>query len=257
MPKTSSEKSTTGKSRVHRTARRSVAKPPRGIGARASAARVSEAAKARALRLADALRARYPDAVCELVHENPFQLLIATILSAQTTDVGVNKVTPGLFRRFPDAGAFARAQPTEVEPFIRSIGLYRNKARNIVGASRMLVERFGGEVPRTMAELILLPGVARKTANVVLGNCFGINEGFVVDTHIQRLAVRFGLAKEGDDVRTIERKLMALFPRERWCELSHQIIRHGRRVCKARGGACGMDEICRGFGVCGKRRGGR
>jgi len=214
--------------------------------------RASSPARARAMRLADALRKRYPEAHCALVHRNAFELLIATILSAQTTDIAVNKVTPELFRKYPDARAMAKAKPEELEPFLRSIGLFRNKAKSIAGAARMLGEEFGGEVPRTMAELIRLPGVARKTANVVLGNCFGINEGFVVDTHIARLAVRFGLAKEGDDVKTIERKLMALFPRERWCELSHEIIWHGRAVCRARGGTCKEDAICRAFGSCGK-----
>jgi endonuclease-3 len=221
---------------------------------RVKAVKVTEKAKERALRLADALRERYPDAHCALVHRNAFELLIATILSAQTTDVSVNKVTPALFRKYPDAKAMSKPMPEELEPFLRSIGLFRNKAKSISGAARMLVEEFGGEVPRTMAELIRLPGVARKTANVVLGNCFGINDGFVVDTHIARLAVRFGLAKEGDDVKAIERKLMALFPRERWSELSHEIIWHGRAVCKARGGTCPEDAICREFGVrCGRR----
>lgn len=215
---------------------------------------VSPEARRRALRLADALRQRYPGAHCALVHSNPFELLIATILSAQTTDVAVNKVTPALFRRYPDARAMSKASPEEIEPFLRSIGLFRNKAKSLVGASRMLVEEFGGDVPQSMRELIRLPGVARKTANVVLGNSFGINEGFVVDTHIQRLAVRFGLAKEADDVKVIEQKLMAVFPKERWCELSHQLIWHGRAVCKARGGSCDQDEICREFGVgCGAR----
>lgn len=212
-------------------------------------ARSTPAARARALRLANTLRRRYPDAHCALIHLNAFELLIATILSAQTTDASVNKVTPQLFRDFPDAKALAGATLEDLETHLRSIGLFRNKARNISGAARMLVDDFGGEVPRTMAELIRLPGVARKTANVVLGNCFGINEGFVVDTHIQRLAVRFGLAREEDDVKAIERRLMALFPQDRWCELSHQLIWHGRAVCKARGGRCSADPICREFGV--------
>lgn len=203
----------------------------------------------RALRLADALGERYPDAKCALLYRNPFELLIATILSAQTTDVAVNKVTPALFQRYPDSRAMSNASPADLEPLLRSIGLYRNKAKSLAGAARMLVDEFKGEVPRTMDELTRLPGVARKTANVVLGNCFGINEGFVVDTHIQRLAVRYGLADAGDSVQTIERKLMELFPRQRWCELSHQIIWHGRAVCKARGGTCADDAICREFGI--------
>jgi len=211
-------------------------------------------AKERALHLADALHKRYPDAHCALIHRNAFELLIATILSAQTTDVSVNRVTPALFHKYPDARAMSKAQPEDLEPYLRSIGLFRNKAKSISGAARMLADEFGGEVPRTMAELIRLPGVARKTANVVLGNCFGINEGFVVDTHIARLAVRFGLANDGDDVKLIERKLMALFPRERWCELSHEIIWHGRAVCKARGGTCAEDAICKKFGIgCGRK----
>lgn len=219
--------------------------------------RVTPKAKARALKLADALRRRYPEAHCELVFHSPFELLIATILSAQTTDVAVNKVTPALFARYPDAAALARATPEELEPLLRTIGLFRNKAKSIQGAASMIVSDFGGEVPASLEELIKLPGVARKTANVVLGNAFGINAGFVVDTHIQRLAVRFGLASEGDDVGTIERKLMALLPQDRWCELSHQIIWHGRRVCKARGGTCAQDSICREFGCPGARGGKR
>lgn len=207
-------------------------------------------------RFSEALGRRYPDAHCALVHRNPFELLIATILSAQTTDVAVNKVTPALFREYPNAAAMARATPEALEPFLRSIGLFRNKSKNISGASKMLVDEFGGRVPRTMHELIRLPGVARKTANVVLGNSFGINEGFVVDTHIARLAVRFGIAAEGDDVATIERKLMAAFPRDKWCEISHQLIWHGRAVCKARGGTCENDPICSEFGVaCPGRKG--
>jgi endonuclease-3 len=181
--------------------------------------------------------------------ENPLQLLVATILSAQATDVSVNKVTPALFAAYPTAQAFARASPAEIEPFIRSIGLFRSKAKSIHDSCKMLVERFGGEVPRTMDELLQLRGVARKTANVVLGNCFNINVGFVVDTHIQRLAIRFGLAKPGENPQKIEQRLMALLPQDRWCELSHQFIWHGRRACKARGVACDGHPICSEFGT--------
>ncbi|MBY0112201.1 MAG: endonuclease III [Phycisphaerales bacterium] len=209
---------------------------------------VSKPARERALRLADALRASYPDAHCELVFANPLQLLVATILSAQATDVSVNKVTPALFQAFPTAEDLARTTPSQIEPFIRSIGLFRNKAKAIHEACKTLVERHQGIVPQNMHELLQLRGVARKTANVVLGNCFNINVGFVVDTHIQRLAVRFGLASPGDSVQTIEKRLMALLPRDRWCELSHQIIWHGRRACKARGIACGEHPVCREFG---------
>lgn len=210
--------------------------------------RVTAQAKARALQLADALRESYPDAHCELVFENPLQLLVATILSAQATDVSVNKVSPALFAAFPTAAAFAAATPADIEPYIRSIGLFRSKAKSIHEACKTLVDRFGGDVPQTMDELLQLRGVARKTANVVLGNCFDINVGFVVDTHIQRLAVRFGLAKPGENPQQIEKRLMALLPQDRWCQLSHQIIWHGRRACKARGVACGEHPICRDFG---------
>jgi len=204
------------------------------------------AQKARAAQLLSALKARYPDAHCELNWTQPHELLIATILSAQCTDVAVNKATPGLFKAFPAPGDYARATPDEIEPYIRSIGLFRNKAKAVQATCRMLVERFGGEVPRTMHELLLLRGVARKTANVVLGNCFGINEGVVVDTHVERLSHRMGLSR-GKTPQAIEHDLMALFPQDDWCLLSHLLIFHGRRSCKARGGACAGDAICRRF----------
>lgn len=209
-------------------------------------ARKSAAQLARAARLIAALKARYPDAHCELDWSKPHELLIATILSAQCTDASVNRATPALFRAFPTPADYARATPTEIEPYIRSIGLFRNKAKAVQAACALLVERFGGEVPRTMDELLLLRGVARKTANVVLGNCFGINEGVVVDTHVERLSHRLGLSR-GKTPQAIERDLMALFPREEWCLLSHLLIFHGRRACKARGGSCATDSICREF----------
>jgi len=200
--------------------------------------------RSRAARLLKALRAHYPDAHCELAHSCPHELLVATILSAQATDVSVNKVTPALFAAFPSPADFARATPAEIEPYIKSIGLFRNKAKAIHAAMGAVVERFGGEVPRTMEDLLTLRGVARKTANVVLGNAFGINEGVVVDTHVERLAKRFRLAPVGANVAEVERRLMALFPSERWCMLSHLLIFHGRRACKARGGLCSTDAIC-------------
>lgn len=212
--------------------------------------KVTSAERRRAARLLAALEEHYPGAHCELDFRGPHELLVATILSAQSTDVGVNKATPALFARFPTPADYAAASPEEIEPFIRTIGLYRNKARAIHAAMREVVERFGGEVPRTMEELLTLRGVARKTANVVLGNAYGVNVGFVVDTHIARLAVRFCLAEQGDSVQTIERRLMALFPRERWCDVSHMLIWHGRRACTARGRACVDHPICRGFGRC-------
>jgi endonuclease-3 len=174
---------------------------------------------------------------------------VATILSAQATDASVNKATPALFERFPRPVDYAGSTPGQIEPFIRSIGLYRNKAKAIQAAMGALVERFGGEVPRTMEALLTLRGVARKTANVVLGNAFGIQMGIPVDTHVTRLASRFGLARRDATVAAIEKTLMAMFPRERWCDVSHMLIWHGRYQCKARGACCGGHEICREFGV--------
>jgi endonuclease-3 len=208
--------------------------------------RKSTAQRARAQELLALLKERYPDAHCELDWTKPHELLIATILSAQCTDVAVNKATPGLFRAFPTPADYAAASPEAIEPHIRSIGLFRSKAKAVHETCRLLVERFGGEVPRSMEALVTLRGVARKTANVVLGNCFGINEGVVVDTHVARLSARLGLSR-GKTPQAIERDLMALFPREEWCLLSHLLIFHGRRACKARGGSCAEDPICRRF----------
>lgn len=206
--------------------------------------------KARAERLLGELKRYYPEAHCELNFRSPHELLIATILSAQSTDVGVNKVTPALFARFPTPKDYAAATPEEIEPYIRSTGFFRNKAKAVHAAMAAIVEKHGGEVPRTMEELLSLRGVARKTANVVLGNAFGMNEGFVVDTHIERLARRLCLVPKGATVQMIERHLMALFPRESWCALSHMLIWHGRRACKARLPRCSEHSICRGFGQC-------
>ncbi len=211
--------------------------------------RATSAQKARAMEIYRALFERYPEAHCELDFdpEQPHQLLIATILSAQATDVGVNKATPALFKACPTPQAFAAATPEQIEPYIRTIGLFRNKAKAIVAAMQSVMQDFGGQVPRTMDELLTLRGVARKTANVVLGNAFGINVGVVVDTHVERLAKRFGLCPPDATVAMVERHLMARFPRETWCILSHLLIFHGRRACKARGGLCATDEICRRF----------
>jgi len=206
----------------------------------------------RARRILAALKVRYPDAHCELDWTKPHELLMATILSAQCTDVSVNKATPGLFKAFPTPADYARATPEQIEPYIRTIGLFRSKAKALHETGRILTEKFGGEVPRTMGELLLLRGVARKTANVVLGNCFGINVGVVVDTHVGRLAERFALSRAKTPA-AIEADLMALFPREDWCLLSHLLIFHGRRACKARGGDCANDAICREF--CSEARG--
>lgn len=183
------------------------------------------------------LNAEYPDAHCELDYRNPFELLCATILSAQCTDVRVNMVTPTLFARYPTADALSVATQEDVEEIVRSTGFFRAKAKSLIGMATMLVERFGGAVPRTVAELVPLPGVGRKTANVVLGNAFGINEGIVVDTHVQRLVRRLGLTREADPIG-IEQAMMPLFPREEWALLSHLLIWHGRRVCNARKPEC-------------------
>jgi endonuclease-3 len=196
---------------------------------------VTPAEKARARKVYKALEARHPDAHCELEFRSPHELLIATILSAQSTDVAVNKVTPGLFAAFPTPADYAEATPKDIEPHIRTIGLFRNKAKHINGAMVAIVERHDGVVPRSMDELLALPGVARKTAGVVLSEAFGINMGVVVDTHVQRVAARLGLVDEDMSVAMIERRLMALFPREKWRLLSHLLIFHGRRVSKARG----------------------
>lgn len=222
------------------------ARRPRG----ATPSRPAPAERARASALFEALAKAYPDAHCELEFSSPHELLIATILSAQATDVSVNKATPALFRRFPTPADYARATPQEIEPFIRTIGLFRSKARAVHESMRSVVENFGGRVPRTIDELLTLRGVARKTANVVLSNAFHTHEGVVVDTHVQRLSVRFGLCRPEDTVGAIERRLMALFPREHWGQLSHLLIFHGRRACKARGVACPPHEICARFGDC-------
>jgi endonuclease-3 len=210
---------------------------------------VTATEKKRAAALMEALLAAYPTAHCELTYTSPHELLVATILSAQTTDVGVNKATPALFARFPTPADYARVTPQEIEPFIKSTGFFRNKAKAVHLAMKDVHERFGDRVPRTMDELLSLHGVARKTANVVLGNAYGINVGFVVDTHIERLSKRFALAPQAANVAQIERRLMALFPRESWCKMSHCIIWHGRRACKAHGVECHSNPICAKFGT--------
>jgi endonuclease III len=188
----------------------------------------------------------YPNAVCALKHANAFQLLIATILSAQCTDERVNMVTPGLFQKYKDAKGFAYANPAEIESDIRSTGFFRNKTKSIIGASKKIVEDFHGEVPKTMDELLTLPGVARKTANVVLGTGFGIASGVVVDTHVQRLSERLDLTKHTDP-KKIEQDLMKAIPQDRWILFAHQVIWHGRRVCIARKPRCidcNLKTIC-------------
>ena len=204
--------------------------------------------------LYQALEAMYPDAHCELDYRNPFELLVATILSAQATDVSVNKVTPQLFKAFPGPKEMAAATTADIEAHIKTIGLFRNKAKSVHGASVMIMERYGGEVPRTMEELLELPGVARKTANVVLGEAFGIAAGVVVDTHVQRLSGRFGLVPHEEAPAKVEKVLMELFPQRTWPKLSHLFIWHGRRACKARGGPCCENSVCTTFGSACDRR---
>ena len=197
------------------------------------------------------LHAAYPDAHCELDFTTPLELLVATILSAQCTDKRVNMVTPALFARFPTAEALAAADVGEVEELVKSTGFFRSKAKSIVGMARALVADHGGRVPREMDALTPLPGVGRKTANVILGNAFGINEGVVVDTHVGRLALRLGLTRETDPVK-VEQALAPLFPRDRWTLLSHLLIAHGRAICEARVpkcSACVLADVCPRVGV--------
>jgi endonuclease III len=188
----------------------------------------------------------YPNATCELNFENPFQLVVATILSAQCTDVRVNQVTETLFKKYPDAKAFAYANPSELEQEIRPTGFFRNKTKSVMGASKAIIEKFGGQVPRTMEEILTLPGVARKTANVVLGTAYGIASGVVVDTHVLRLSKRLDLSRN-EDPKKVEQDLMKIIPKEKWIQFSHQLIWHGRRVCFARKPKCiecNMESLC-------------
>lgn len=222
-------------------------RPRPGKVERITRAQVKEA-RAVALPTYARLRTLYPDAHCELDHQGTYQLLVAVVLSAQTTDVLVNKVTPHLFARYPDSRALAAADPAEVGRLLaqRGLGMYNQKAKNIVGLARLLVERHAGEVPRTLAELTELPGVGRKTANVVLGVAFNTPEGVVVDTHVMRLAQRLGWTTHTDPA-DIEQDLMALFPQKEWDMLSHTLIFHGRRCCTALRpacAACGISQAC-------------
>jgi len=218
--------------------------PSKGGARSGGAGRGTDPARVRAI--LKKLDEAYPAATCELKHENAFQLLVATILSAQSTDVTVNQVTPALFRKYPTPAALAYANPSEVEREIHSTGFFRNKTKSIMGASKKIVEEFHGEVPRTMEELLTLPGVARKTANVVLGTAFGIASGVVVDTHVMRLSGRLDLTKNTDP-KKIEQDLMQVIPRDKWILFAHQLIWHGRRVCHARKPKCiecNLDALC-------------
>lgn len=200
----------------------------------------------RAAQILEVLEKTYPAADTELRHRNAFELVVATILSAQCTDERVNQVTPALFQRYPTAAAMAKARPAQIEAMIRSTGFFRAKTKSILGCARALVADHGGEVPRTMAEMVKLPGVGRKTSSVVLGHAYRIAEGIAVDTHVLRVANRLGIAR-GDDPIEVERQLMKLIPTERWIETTDLLIFHGRRICQARRPACGA---CPLFALC-------
>jgi endonuclease III len=212
-----------------KSAAKKPAKSPKDEGLELAPARIEE--------LLRRLRAAYPDAECALNHTNAWELLVATILSAQCTDARVNMVTPGLFRKFPSPAAFAEASLPAIEEEIRSTGFYHNKAKSISGAAKRVVGEFGGKVPQTMEELLTLPGVARKTANVVLGVAFKKAEGVVVDTHVLRLSHRLGLTR-AEDPKRVEEDLMRVIPRDRWIAFSHEMIHHGRQICIARKPRC-------------------
>jgi endonuclease-3 len=208
--------------------------------------RPAKGSAARAGRLLDLLETAHPEAECALDRRNAYELLMATILSAQCTDARVNMVTPELFRRFPTAADLARADAGEIEEIIRSTGFFRAKAKNLLGCARALVADHGGEVPRSLDALVKLPGIGRKTANVVLGHAYGIAEGIAVDTHVLRVSNRLGIAA-GDDPVEVERQLMAIVPRDRWTRTTDLLIFHGRKVCDARRPACGA---CPVFALC-------
>jgi endonuclease-3 len=206
----------------------------------------SPAAPERVAEILRRLDQLYPDATCALTHRSAWELVVATILSAQCTDVRVNMVTPGLFAKYPTPQHFAALQPEELEPEIRSTGFFRNKSKSVVGAAKKVVSEFGGQVPDEMEKLLTLPGVARKTANVVLGTWFGKNDGVVVDTHVHRISRRLELTENDDPVR-IEQDLMQVLPREKWTNFAHQIIWHGRKLCVARNPKCAecpLESLC-------------
>ena len=202
--------------------------------------------KTRITAILQALMTTYPGAACALHYKNPYQLLVATILSAQCTDVRVNMVTPNFFARYPNPATLAKASQENVEEVIRSTGFFHNKAKSLLACAKVLVEKHDGEVPNTMEAMVGLPGVGRKTANVILGNAFGIESGIVVDTHVRRLSERLGLSKQTDPEK-IEQDLMKIVPRGQWVDFGHQLILHGRQICQARKPKCGecpLAELC-------------
>jgi endonuclease III len=230
----------------HRVAAKPKAQKPVRKAKAAKAGRAAGTDPKRVAAILAGLDEAYPGATCELKHENPFQLLVSTILSAQCTDVRVNQVAQTLYRKYPDPKAFAYATPSELQQEIRPTGFFRNKTKSVMGASKAILEKFGGEVPRTMDEILTLPGVARKTGNVVLGTAYGITSGVVVDTHVLRLSSRLDLTRN-EDPKKVEQDLMEIIPREKWIQFSHQIIWHGRRVCHARNpkcAGCNLESLC-------------
>jgi endonuclease-3 len=235
--------------RTKTTGKRGPAKPanlPPAKGTPAKRVSNRDLAPDRVAAILKGLDEAYPNVECALAHSSPWELLVATILSAQCTDVRVNMVTPELFRRFSTPAAMSKATLPELEKLIRTTGFYRNKAKSIQGAGKAVTERFGGKVPETLAELITIPGAARKTANVVLGVCFGKAEGVVVDTHVFRIAHRLDLAKD-DTPQKVEQELMRILPEDRWIAFSHQLIHHGRQVCEARKpkcDRCNLEQLC-------------
>ena len=237
--KTTMEKVTTAKAKK--------AKPPKiTVAKKKSAAGYDPLAPERVRQIIAALDQLYPKATCALTHRSAWELLVATILSAQSTDVRVNMVTPKLFEKYPTVQDFAALNPEQLQPDIYSTGFFRNKAKSVVGAARKIVADFGGNVPETMDELLSLPGVARKTANVVLGTWFKKNEGVVVDTHVTRISRRLELTKH-EDPKKIEEDLMHIIPRERWTDFSHEVIWHGRKLCVARSpkcADCALEKLC-------------
>jgi len=238
------KKKMAGPKKVSAVSRKTAPQSTRKKPAKGSAGRGTDPARVRII--FQKLDEAYPAATCALHHHNAFQLLIATILSAQCTDERVNMVTPSLFQKYPTPKDFAYANPKDIENEIRSTGFFRNKTKSIIGASKKIVEDFHGEVPRTMEELLTLSGVARKTANVVLGCAYGIASGIVVDTHVQRLAGRLDLTKNTDP-KKIEQDLMQIIPHDKWILFSHQLIWHGRHVCQARKPKCiecNLEPIC-------------
>ncbi len=221
-------------------------KPKATKSAAAASKSYNPTAPARVAEILKRVDERYPKVKCALHHNSAWELLVATILSAQCTDVRVNMVTPILFKKYPTPAHFAALQPEELEPDIRSTGFFRNKSKSVVGAARKIISDFGGEVPHTMAELLTIPGAARKTANVVLGSWFGIADGVVVDTHVQRISRRLELTKS-DTPQKIEQDLMKVIPRNKWIDFSHQIIHHGRAICIARKPKCAecpLEDLC-------------